>query len=368
MEREKAWKETVKKSEITAKSIYDYKKLEYPRESFLDCEIEEQKEELDLYFDISNKKVLTKIKDENKLMRLSVLHNIAKLEKLSDSYKFQLSPENLYYDINGQVSVKLRDVYEAGETYQKDVFLAQYKALAGFALQRKYQYKDYLNGGMQLLKKDKLLAALLPLDTVSDLADTFEALYEKIQTDKKRTRTEVHKGMYRMVKLSLVIFILMSIGTGSLAAVQSFRIIPKNTAFIEAGNAYIESDYVKIIDALAGYPVSELDVHQKYILAVAYVKSENLNVNQKDHILANLSLQGNEKIIDYWIYLGRFEVAEAQNIAMQQFDDELLLYAYLKEKYLVEIDPLISGEEKSTQLSALESKIQPLTEKYSDEE
>lgn len=81
-----------------------------------------------------------------------------------------------------------------------------------------------------------------------------------------------------------------------------------------------------------------------------------------------MTLHGDESMMNYWIHLGRLDVVEAQNIAMQQSNDELLLYAYLKEKYLVETDMLISGEEKMQRLGSLDSKIDTLSEKYTSEE
>ncbi len=81
-----------------------------------------------------------------------------------------------------------------------------------------------------------------------------------------------------------------------------------------------------------------------------------------------MTIRENEKKLDYWIYLGRMETEEAENIAMQQSDDQLLLYAYLKEKKKVETDTKLSGAEKTAALTALEEKIQPLKEKYSEVE
>ena len=73
-------------------------------------------------------------------------------------------------------------------------------------------------------------------------------------------------------------------------------------------------------------------------------------------------------MMEYWIYIGRLNPLEAENIAMQRSDDELLLYAYMLEKDLTETDNQMTGEEKATKLSELEGKIKTLAEKYTANE
>ena len=73
-------------------------------------------------------------------------------------------------------------------------------------------------------------------------------------------------------------------------------------------------------------------------------------------------------MLEYWIYLGRGDTEQAVDIAMRQSDNQLLLYAYMKQKAAVEADKILSGEEKGEQLEALESKMEPLIEQYEAEE
>lgn len=50
---------------------------------------------------------------------------------------------------------------------------------------------------------------------------------------------------------------------------------------------------------------------------------------------------------------------------MQQSSNQLLFYAWLKEKAVVENDAALSGAEKNERLSAIESKLKPLEEEFS---
>ena len=92
-----------------------------------------------------------------------------------------------------------------------------------------------------------------------------------------------------------------------------------------------------------------------------------LNI-QKENILQKLPINGEEKLMEYWIYIGRLLPLEAENIALQRSDDELLLYAYMLEKDLTETDTQMTGEEKAAKLEELNGKIEKLAEKYVEEE
>ena len=53
---------------------------------------------------------------------------------------------------------------------------------------------------------------------------------------------------------------------------------------------------------------------------------------------------------------------------MQLSDDEMLLYAYMKEQNQIEINTTMSGEDKKAALAVLEEKIKKLSEQYQKQE
>ena len=368
MQKEEVLKEVMKKSELTAKNIYDYKKLHFNDPHLLACEIMEEKETLVFSYYIKYLKAFAEIRREHKITQLGILIGVTKLAKLAESYSFQLNPENLYYDVNGQLMVKQRDIYEAGKEFQEADFTAQYKALVGYTLQKKYNYEDYFQGGMQLLNKSEILKPFFEAADVEEIKKLLNEAYEQEDNLNKFTRIQVGKSKYRNLRAILICFTVLLLAAGSISGYQYIKVIPEKEALLTANNAYLESNYIMVIDALRAFPADSLPLHQKYLLAVSYVKSENLVASQKDNILSTMTLHGDESMMNYWIHLGRLDAVEAQNIAMQQSNDELLLYAYLKEKHLVETDTLISGEEKMQRLGSLDSKIDTLSEKYTSEE
>ena len=94
------------------------------------------------------------------------------------------------------------------------------------------------------------------------------------------------------------------------------------------------------------------------------MRLESLDAEQKENVLATLSLKDSSLRAEYWIHLGRWETDEAIDIAMQLADGQLEIYAYLKERARLEADTAMSGEEKQAAVDAVESRIEDLREKY----
>lgn len=366
MEQGNKREKIMRKSALTASGQYDYRKMTDPRPQFLNCEFMEEKEDIRFIYDVDRLKPYADLMKEPEELRLVALIDALNLYEAAKEVKFSLDPENLYYDRNHRVYVMDRDLYpkedldESGSRH----FLEMFKALAGCTLWKKYQYQDYINGGLDLMKKKKSLRPVYGAETREETEAWLFGTYDAIMEEKSRKKIEVYKNSHYRRKwyaiLCTLFLIAAAVGLGYLYFMER----PLKQALIDASGAYLEMDYIRVIDTLAEVDIKSLDQPQKYILAVSYIRGESLTIEQKDNILASLTLRGEEKLKDYWIHLGRLNVMEAENIAMQRSDDELLLYAYMKEKSLLEANTEISGEEKSKMLSDLDGKIQPLAEKY----
>lgn len=359
---------TKRKSAMAAAGKYDYMKLTHGREGFLPCTLTETKEEVELLYEITDMVLLPEIKKEKRAERLLTLMDIAKFEELSGHHHFSLAPENLYMDLHRNVYVMYRDVYAKGETADPEEFLMGYKALIGSVLQKKYTYQDYFDGGLELLKKDKFLNAVYQCETPDAIYHALGEEYEKVIAENKRNKVEVSRKKSRFSNITMVLGMIVLIAAAGFGSWFAFWIMPYNQAVNTAQNAWLESDYIGVMNALKPVSTTRMDVHQKYILTAATVRCESLTQEQKDNILSPLTLTSDEKIFDYWIYIGRLEAENAVDTALQLSDDQMLLYAYMKEKYLIEIDTALQGEEKSAALKDVEGNIAELAKIYETEE
>ncbi len=363
----KKLKKTIKKSEIQAETIYDYKKIEYKNDRFLDCVIEEKEELLEITYEINEYHPFTDIRTCTKKEKLRILIDAACLSILRKEYTFSIRPENLYFDENYRVYVMERDIFRQREVPESD-FLEEYKALAGYSLQKKYTYEDYREGGMDLLKKNKFLKSIFSLQTLEEVTERLEEEYQKVSKEIREKKLLVNKKMYIGSRIYMIVSILLLAVSISAIVYYSFFEKTRLEAKLQAEVDFLKGDYIQVIDDLSRLSMEYLSYDQKYILSVAFVNLESLTVEQKENILEKLPINGDVKLMEYWIYIGRLNPLEAENIAMQKSDDELLLYAYMLEKDLTETDTQMTGEEKAAKLEELEGKIEKLAEKYKTEE
>lgn len=357
----------VKKSNMVA-GKEDFSRLQQPAANCLPCILHEKEEELEFVYDTRHVKTFEKLKKEDKLLQISILSNIYILEDLRKRYEFSMDPANLYYDHRGNVYVMHKDIISKNYSGKQDHFVEEYKSLIGCTLQNRYDYGDYLKGGQSLLKKHTFLSKIYNAGDVDAITKLLEMYYEEVLDRKSRQNIEIRRSRNRSKNVYMTIVTLLFVMAAGLLLYLYFYQVKEQAGILRVYDSYMIEDYVAAIDAGQNIDLSNMNSRQKYALAVSYVKSEDLTTEQKDNILASMFPEGDEKILDYWIQLGRLNVTEAENIAMQCSDDELLLYAYLKEKKLLESDMELTGTEKSEAVQAVQGKIDSLSEKYTTEE
>lgn len=360
MNEQEIMTEVIKRSSLHASSRYDLHKLQSAGEHFLPITIQEREEELEFTYDSKRMRSFTEIRQESVEVILNILIQMARFATDREKYDFSMEPANLYYNSNGRVCIKTRDL----SSQQEDSFLASYKALTACALTGKYSYQDYLEGGEEFFGSIPTTRFLLAVTTVMELEESLEKYKEEHLHIQKSKHITVSKTSNLIWKTAAGVFAVATIVLGIYGYRQFFQQMPHLTAVSKGNNAYIEGDSVALIDALKPVGLEAMDKHQKYILAEAYLQSENLSNEQKENRLEKLSLSSNEKELEYWIMLGRMEAAAGEDLAMQLSDDELLLYAYLKDKAQVQSDTKLAGSEKEERLADLQGKIDSLKEEY----
>ena len=358
-------KETLRKSQLAASNEFEFKKLTRQQEGFLNCSIEEEKESLSVTYEIQNVLPWTEIRREKRELMISALIDAGKLEQRARMYRFTLAPENLYYDIQGRTYVKTRDVYAAEDEYSQEKFLREYKSLIGCTLIKKYKFEDYDNGGQDLLAEDKFLSGILECTEVKQILDRLHEEYFRYKKIHGERFVEVSKAKNRGTKIALGITgVLATAGVAFLGWLFLWE-RPYKDAVIAANEAYLQSDYNGTVEAMRDVEVERMNVSQKYILAYSCVRCESFSDDNMRNILNTISLNGDEKVMEYWIYINRLDTEKAADIAMQESSNQLLFYAYLKEKSVIENDTSLSGQEKNERLSDIESKLKPLEEEFS---
>lgn len=356
----------VQRADMEAKMIYDFKRLEHGTISMLPMTIEEEKETLLLCFDMEGMHSITEVQKMEKLQKLEIILQVAELEKDYMWFEFQLSPDNLYYDRLNRVKIKFRDITIGLQKDRKKQFLKLYQALIGYILDGSRPYEDYLSGGKEILKDQKEVVTLLSAETMEEEISLLQTLYENYKKEETIFKIKVDKKKYKKLSIYGIVSSVLLVVLFSAVVYGYFWRIPRQDKITAANDAYLQKDYIRVIDSLKDFEIGQMERAQKYILATAYIQGESVDsfsTKDKEVILSKINYQSNESIFDYWIHLGRMEVKEAENLALQMSDDQLLLYAYLQELSQIEDNQEMSGEEKSSKKQDLMKKVEELADK-----
>jgi len=329
--------------------------LTYSAAGLCPCTLEELEDGVALHFEADGLNNATAIRDKTRAEQLRFLVNVADLECLHGEYDFSLAPNNLVMDLNLRPFVLRRDMNCRGESFRE-----KYMALCGQILAPKYKYADYLKGGEDLYKKNKLLSELAKLGSIAEIKARLTIAHDSAVREVSSTKRLVSKRNALAVRI-LVPVLLIALAVASFFAIRAnFVEIPFADAVIEASHAYIAGDFIAAQAALRDIDPADMTHETRHFLARAYVITEALTSEQIDNILMGLTRMTDTYIFHYWIHLGRLNFEEAHDIAGRFGDTELMLFAYLKQEAFVRADMTISGEERVAELARLERRINQL--------
>lgn len=352
-------KQEFKKSKINASSDFDYYQLERKSEYLLNCDICRTLDEVTFEFHLNHEKSYEEVRNLSLTFKYQALINIQYLLKDSQRIKISLHPNNIVYDINMMPKAIMRDVYTT-DTFDESDFVKQYKSLIGYVLQTKYTFNDYYQGGNQLLSKNKDTAVFAEITTLSELLEVLNKEYSDIQDKLQHSLIEVDKRKYQRLNiLNKVVILLLALSMVGLGYFGIFR-LNEEVAFKTANEEYIKQDYILVREILKNIGVNRMSVNTKYILAVSNIKTESLSDEQKNNILASVTMNADERILEFWVYLGKSNMDTAIDLAKQLGNTEYIAYAYMKEKARVENDKSLSGAEREEKLKQIDSSLKEL--------
>lgn len=345
-----------KKSNVNAKNDFDFYQLKRNSDCLLNCEIERTIDEVTFTFALNEEQPFTEIRNLTFAYRYQLLINIANLYTDISRLEIGIEPSNLFFDINMMPKAMVRDVYE-NEKFHEENFVQAYTSLIGYALQNKYSFSDFYEGGNQLLLKNKATALFVDVNCVQDIVTTLHKEYKVLQEKLQFSIIEVDKKKYRNLKIisrSTLLFLVLAIGLGGYFG---FYRLSEESIFNKANEFYIKQDYVSVIHSLNNINITRMNTNTKYVLAVSNIKSESLTDKQKNNILSSVSLNSDVRILEFWIALGQKNTEKAIDIAKQLGNKEYLAYAYMKEKANVENDKDLSGSEREQKLKEIEENL-----------
>lgn len=340
------------------------KLLTYQHWGLVSCELEETEDECIFTFFVDGLTETAAAKELELTDKYRLLANCADLEDLTLEYQFQLKPENLVYDRNLCVSVLLRD--KRDELKESD-FYKQYQALSAAILYPGYSFEEYYQGGNALYKKKRILNQLQNCQSTEELKEYLLNAWEEEEQDVKRNKKLVKRSYIRTVKIMIPLLGAVCLASTYMWTNIKLVRLPYQEKLLAAHSAYLSSLYIQVEDHLENISMDQLPLETQYILTRSYIYTEGLTPQQRDNLLAGISLNTDKAIFEFWIAVGRNDYVKAIDTAKRLGNDEFLLYAYIKQSAYTKVNTELSGEEKSELISKLEGDIGKLSESIAAE-
>lgn len=355
-----------KKSEFHAANIFDYSYLMQDKKGLLPCEINEEGEDIVFCFNLRGMRPFSEIKEEELEYQFRFLNNIYVLKEIWDDYVLYLSEDNLFFDSNFMPYVAIRDIKKDIED-EENSFYQFYQEIISGVLSKKYTYSQIKENGLSITAKEKKLEFIRECSKEEELyeiiAEKANDIYLNNKTDKIRLDKKAYQKKRTMIYGVMILLVIFLIYTGYC----SFIRLPRAQAVIRASKAYTVQNYVDCIDQLTIMKEEQMDTYTKYILAMSYARSEALEKEELQNVVDRISIYSNNAELGYWIAIGRYDFAKAENYAKALSDDKLLIYSYMKELTYLEGNVNMNGEEKQSRMNELTSAITEIGKKYTEE-
>ena len=357
-------KKEVKNSELQVPK----NKLAYLTKSnarLVPCFITEQEDGVVFHFQGKDLRPAKRVKSLSWAEKLQFLINASQLIVLCKEYDFSMALENMMVDLNLQPLILHRDkaslITDGAESEDdrevQETFVLSYKALIGSLVSKHYTYEDFYQGGGDYYKKDAFLANINKETQLDEIVQLLNKAYQEANLATKRDLKLVSKKGLLCTRIALPIVAVLFLIAGFFAVTSIFYEIPHRDSLIQARSAYIARDYLGVQQALNEIAIDNMTHETRHILARAYVHTEPLSDTQQHHVLMGLTLLTDPILFDYWIAMGRAYMEQAIDLAQRMGDNELLLFALLKQEAIIQADTSIPGETRATLLADLGRQI-----------
>lgn len=361
--KENEFEKVVKLSELNVKRDSEVNKLTYENTYLIPCKAKVEGEEVKFTYDLNELKPFSEIKNRRTVEKLRFLINVSGILEIAEEYSFKLETDNIYYDYNYIPKIKDRDIRLEAEVIDYKDLVLQYKSLIADVLNKKYSYKDFYNGGMDLMKNNKKIKKYVSFESIEEIKNELLEDLKIQEKEDKEKYIEIKLRNHKIRKYSILAMSVIIAGLMAYTVYSAVFLVPFERKVIKANSYYMKQDYEGVIKCFENTRGLKLDNESKYKLAYSYVMSQNLGENKKKNIIATLNDKSDESILDYWIAIGKLKYDDAIDSAKKVQDDELLLYALLNKQKYIQDNNKMTGEEKQKAQDGLQSQIEKLTKK-----
>nr|WP_155891585.1 type VII secretion protein EssB [Heyndrickxia acidiproducens] len=362
------WQLELAKSQTRVKDIRQLALLKENSDLFVPVETAESEDTFSFLFKVGED--LHPWETARRLSRSEKLRLLCNLARFRKSFGTRMTcffhPNNLVFDDNlipYGIYRGIRGLLPPF-TYDETTLLLQYKCLTVALFSKKYQFDELFAGSLNHAKETEFERQVIETEDFDALFRFLHAQYLHEKKTAERTMQTVPKKRFRLFKRLSYIMIAVSILLAVPLAYYAFAREPYQQHLLSAHRDFLSEDYAGVINDLNSVNPEKLPAAGKYILAYSYVKSENLNDDEKTAVMNNISLKSDTNYLLYWIYNGRGDLNRSLDLAMYIDDPVLIIYAYIKKMEKAKNDPDLSGTERENKVAQYEAKLKSYGEKY----
>ncbi|KAB7708254.1 type VII secretion protein EssB [Bacillus aerolatus] len=313
------------------------------------------------FYFLRNKKEMSRWIFANQLLKKVRSHQQSRIYLV-------VCPENILFDRGFTPYFLHFGVHESLPPYEKDeqILFEEVKATAAAAVDSKYSFEEYLQFH-DTLKLSPAAADLLAAENYRELEKVIEGYIEKLEEQQKMfisipvKKWNVHKYLLYGAAALLIPAIIFSLYT-------FFFMQPKQEAYVESGEHFLNKKYSRVIETLAIYEPEEMPYVVQYELASSYIVNENLGDEQKKAVQKMITLQTDPQYFLYWIYTGRGKNEQALEIARSLEYRDFIMFSLIKYREEIKADESLASEEKQEKIKAVDQELKDLESEKKEEE
>ncbi|MBM7649223.1 type VII secretion protein EssB [Bacillus ectoiniformans] len=277
-------------------------------------------------------------------------------------------PENIMFDSSFTPYFLHYGVIDSLPPYEReenDLF-SEVKATLAAIIDDKHKFNDYLRF-QGTIKLSAAAADLLAAENWHELTGVVSGYIQKLEEQEKslihipQKKWKIQRSLFygaTVILIPVFIYTLYSM----------FILAPKQEAFVESGEHFLNKKYSQVIETLDEYEAESMPYIVQYELASSYLVNESLMENQKKNVLKTMTLQTDPAYFLYWIYIGRGMNQEAIDQARDLEDRELTMYGLIKLKEEIKANESLSSEEKQKEIEVIEQELNEYVKEKEEEE
>lgn len=353
---------------ITKQNRAEYRNIvNSPMNYFVDANFRKSNQiSVIINYETENLLSFKQVKETNAIFKLQCgLSLIELIENSNRLFAVNIEPDNLFFD-QGSRAYQLERIKDQKRKEQSH-YVAQINAVLG-ALFTKDSYECILaENGKSLVKVRELKNCQVCPDLASlklQLSQQINLLIREQNEKQIIVSKNYHKKKRRNSQLSLFAIIIFVFGLCFLMSTY----IPNRNSQLTAYESYNDQVYEDVISELEDTDVRSMTPLTKYILSESAVRLSPFTTEQKDNILANLTPNVDEGILDFWVFLAQADIDRAYEQSIMNNDAQQKAFALLIYIDQVQNDPDLSATEKQQQIDTYNGELEVINESIAAEQ